>query len=359
MAKLTSLTVRGYKSIRQLEDFKLGNLNVLIGANGAGKSNFISLFRMLAELTGRQLKVYVEQQGGPDALLFGTRKRTQQIDAEFYFARNGYRISLKPAGNKLIFGREETWFKGDLGNIPRVLGSGHDETLLLDAQDSFAHYVRPAIASWRVYHFHDTSPLALARQSQPIRDNLRLKPDAGNIAPFLRRLREQHSESYQRIVESIQMIAPFFGDFVYRKETSDRVDLEWFEAGDPDTPRSPLQLSDGMLRFICLATLLLQPSHLQPDTILIDEPELGLHPYAIAVLGGLMRQAGDNRQLIVATQSAELVNEVNPEDVIVVGRADGASTFEHLEPDRLAEWLNDYALGELWRMNIIGGRPKK
>jgi len=359
MAKLKNLTIRGFKSIRTLEKFPLGNLNVLIGANGAGKSNFISLFHMLAKLAQGQLHLYVQEQGGPDALLFGTRKRTQSIELEFYVAKNGYRISLQPSGDRLIFTREETWFSGDFVAQPHSLGSGHTEARLPDSEDSFAPYVKTAIASWRVYHFHDTSSLAPARQPQSLRDNLRLKPDAGNIAPFLRHLRERFTDNYRQIVETVRMVAPFFGDFVYRTDPGERVDLEWFEAQDSDTPRSPGQLSDGTLRFICLATLLLQPTRLQPDTILIDEPELGLHPFAIAVLAGLLRQASEAKQLIVATQSVELVNELSPENIIVTGREDGASAFQRLETERLGEWLQDYALGELWKMNILGGRPAK
>ncbi|MGH7844355.1 MAG: AAA family ATPase [Candidatus Binatia bacterium] len=358
MPQLDRVTVRGFKSIRALEDFELRGLNVLIGANGAGKSNFISLFRMLAELAERRLQLYVKEQDGPDALLFGTRKRTAQIEAEFYFARNGYRITLVPRGELLVFSREETWFSGDFAQSAHPLGSGHEEAKLSEVQDDiFAPYVRPAIARWRVYHFHDTSISAPVRQAQPLRDNLRLKPDAGNLAPFLRSLRERFPDNYKRIVETVRMVAPFFGDFVYRKEPAERIDLEWFEADDPDTARGPRQLSDGSLRFICLATLLLQPSHLQPDTILIDEPELGLHPYALTILAGLLRQARDVRQLIVSTQSVDLVNELTPEDVIVVDRKDGASVFKRLDAERLSDWLQEYALGELWKMNVLGGRP--
>jgi predicted ATPase len=217
----------------------------------------------------------------------------------------------------------------------------------------------PAVRSWRVFHFQDTSPLAPVRNAQPTRDNLRLKPDGSNLAPFLRMLREQHGESYRAIVETVRMVAPFFGDFVHRDEPGERIDLEWLEADDPDTPRGPLQLSDGTLRFICLATLLLQPRSLQPDTIIIDEPELGLHPYALAVLGGLLRQASETRQLIVSTQSVDLVNEFDADAVVVAARADGASVFRRLNADHLKEWLEDYSLGELWKMNVVGGRPAR
>ena len=176
MAKLENLSVDGFKSIRSLTDFRPGRLNVLIGANGAGKSNFISLFHMLARMVENRLQVFVAEQDGPDALLFGGRKRTQRIKAEFVFGLNAYCFSLVPVGNRLVFEEEKTRFFGSLGKFTRPLGSGHDESKLESAiesrLDSFAPYVRTAIAGWRVYHFHDTSTSAQLRQSQAVRDNL-------------------------------------------------------------------------------------------------------------------------------------------------------------------------------------------
>jgi len=360
VTRLRQLTVRGFKSIRELEELKLTNLNVLIGANGAGKSNFISLFRMLAEMLDQQLQVHVKREDGPDALLFGGRKRTSQMEVELYFGKNGYHFMLAPAGRQLIFAKEETYFSGDYTVARPSLGSGHTEAKLPTREnDPIAGYVLPAVRSWRVFHFHDTGASASIRHAQPLRDNLRLKPDASNLAPFLRMLREKHPESYTTIIETIRMVAPFFGDFLHREDPEERIELEWLEAGDPDTPRGPRQLSDGTLRFICLATLLLQPSRLQPDTILVDEPELGLHPYALVVLASLLQQASEKKQLIVSTQSVELVNQLAPGDVIVAERHEGASVFHRLDAGHLEEWLEEYSLGELWKMNVVGGRPRR
>lgn len=367
MAKLESLTVRGFKSIRSLEDFKPGRLNVLIGANGAGKSNFIGLFHMLACVIEKRLQVFVAEHDGPDALLFGGRKRTGRIEIMFSFGgdakagltgRNAYSFSLVPTGNRLIFDQEEREFDNIAGFS---LGSGHDELKLeiLDekVEDSFAHYIRPAISEWRVYHFHDTSTTAPIRQLQAVRDNLLFKSGGDNLGPYLRQLREKYPDHYHKIVETVQLAAPFFGGFVYRKDIGENMELEWFQADDPDTVQGPGQLSDGTLRFICLTTLLLQPAELQPELILIDEPELGLHPFALTLLAEILRQASDTRQIIVSTQSADLVSELAPEDVVVVNRKDGASTFERLDEDNLTDWLEDYSLGELWKMNIFCGRP--
>ncbi len=342
-----------------MDNFELTKLNVLIGANGAGKSNFIGLFRLLAEMLGERLQSYVKSEDGPDALLYGGRKRTSQIDVELFFGKNGYHFALAPAGNQLVFSTEEVYFDGD-NAVRRSLGNGHTEARLPTLQDNgIAEYVRGALDSCRVFHFHDTSASARVRQAQPVRDNLRLKPDASNLAPFLRMLRRKHHDNYSMILETVRMVAPFFHDFVDRKDPDERIELEWFQVDDPDTPLSPRQLSDGTLRFICLATLLLQPRELQPATIVVDEPELGLHPFALVVLASLLQQASERKQIIASTQSVDLVNQLAPADIIVTETHHGASVFHRLDASSLEDWLRDYSLGELWKMNVVGGRPSR
>lgn len=360
MSSVRSLTVTGYKSIRELRDFELTSLNVLIGANGAGKSNFINLFRLLNEMYEQQLQLYVQKQGGPDALLHFGRGATDRLHAEFYFSANGYKFNLVPtADNRLIFENEYSWFGGVYWSTSRhaLLGQGHAESALKDAKDEYSSYVRPSVQNWRVYHFHDTSDTAKVKQRHAANDNLRLKIDAANLAAYLRMLKNEHEAEYRRIVETIRLVMPFFDDFVHRPGEPEYVELEWSQKGKPDTPFKAHMLSDGSLRFICLSTLLLQPISLLPDTILIDEPELGLHPYAITVLADIFKQVAEERQLIVSTQSVELVNELSPNDVIVVDQEDGASTFKRYKEEDLSGWLEEYALGEIWKRNILGGRP--
>ena len=355
--KLDTLTVRGYKSIKELDSFKFRSLNVLIGANGAGKSNLLSLFRLLNAIAEGNLQVYIQKQGGPDALLFGGRRRTPEVEAEFYFGENGYRVTLTPTSdNRLIFQREETYFSKHF-TPTRSLGSAHQETKLRGNKTSAK--VLQALRNCRLYHFHDVSDDATVKQGRPSNDNLRLKPDAANLAAFLARLHNKFPREYKRIVETIRLAAPFFGGFVIRDPLPSTVELEWTERGDPDTPYRAHVLSDGTLRFICLTTLLLQPLALRPDTILIDEPELGLHPYAINLLAEMLKQASADKQVIVSTQSVELLNNFAPEDVIVADREDGASVFKRLDADELKDWLEDYTLGELWKKNILGGRPTR
>ena len=381
MPAINKLTIEGYKSIHRLRDLELRNLNVLIGANGAGKSNFIGFFRMLAEMFGERLQMHVQLRGGPDALLHYGRKTTDRIVAEFEFEfdqseapqeagavyADRYRFELEPtADNRLVFGQEVVWDKRWQHSRPMTFGSSHPESQLARHRD--AGTANPATARFlqeivhplnrlRVYHFHDTSDSAKVKQKHAVNDTLRLKEDGANLAAWLRMLREKHIASYRTIVAAIRLAAPFFDDFVYRAGESVDVELEWTERRDPDTPLKAHALSDGTLRFICLCTLLLQPWELMPPVILLDEPELGLHPYAINVLADLLQRAAEHKQLIIATQSVELINCLSLEDLIVVDRKNDTSEFRRLVPDEFKTWLSDYSLGELWKQNVLGGRP--
>lgn len=360
MSRVDKLTITGYKSIEALRDFELRSLNVLIGANGAGKSNFISLFRMLAEMADRRLQLYVQKQGGPDALLHFTRKTTERIHGEILFGRGSgsYRFDLVATNdNRLVFEDEQDRWTGDAGESHSTdsIRSGHAESAAAKLRPHRS--IQTPTKDWRVYHFHDTGDTAKVKQVHAINDTLRLKADGANLAAFLRLLRRDHHASYQRIEETIRLAAPFFGGFVQRDTSGDSIELEWFERRDPETPLKAHVLSDGTLRFICLTTLLLQPAPLLPPTILIDEPELGLHPYAVNVLGDLLKRAAEETQLIVSTQSVELLDCFEPEDVVVVDRVKDASTFRRLDTAQLASWLEDYTLGDLWKQNVLGGRP--
>ena len=379
MTQIQTLSVKGYKSIAKLEDFALRPLNILIGANGAGKSNFIGLFRFLAAVVGDNFPVDVQKWGGPEALLHYGSKVTPQMDLEIVFSvsagatskyENGYRLALAATqDNRLVFSREEPTVREIvIFDTPKAysLGAGHDIARIRTDKGTpsavVSRYVLEKLQIWRQYHFHDTGDAAAVKRVHAVNDNLRLKPDAANLAAYLRKLKTtpSYESSYDRIVETIRRAAPFFGDFVFRDDANEFIELEWTERGRPDTPWKAHVLSDGTLRFICLATLLLQPQVLLPDTLLIDEPELGLHPFAINLLADMLKEAAETKQVIVSTQSVELLNNFQPQDVVVVQREGDASVFKRLAPEELADWLSeDYSLGELWKRNVLGGRPTR
>ena len=327
--KLDKLTIKGFKSIKELVDFELRPLNVLIGANGSGKSNFVEVFKLH---TVENWSQYVAQNGGAHAFLYNGSKETEKIEISFSISGKTHDLTWHPtAGEIFIIWIDNT----DYSSL---------KNLFLD--------------NWIVYHFHDTSITSGMRRYEIIQDNEYLRQDAANIAPFLLKLREKHKVAYSQIVDAIRLVTPFFDDFkltkVEMRPGEEKVRLDWTQKGS-DYPMQPYHFSDGTMRFICLVTALLQPE--MPSLIIIDEPELGLHPYAINVLAELMKSAAKKTQVIVSTQSPALVDDFEPEDVVVVNRKDGASTFERLDKKNLKNWLKKYSLGELWRKNVIAGGP--
>lgn len=367
---LDKLTIKGFKSIRLLTDFKLRNLNVLIGGNGAGKSNFIDFFRLLRammelplpELNRASLKAYITDGGGSDDFMFNGPKITKQIEVETMFGLNGYRFKLAPTADETFMINDEARYYDGGGTGWWELGGGQTTPKLLKDKDNIGftgghnvgYYVYQAISSWKIYHFHDTSKVAPMRRFETIDDIDYLRFDAANIAPFLLHLYNHEKSVYNQIVETIRLVTPFFDDFILKPNQNEKVRLRWKQKGS-DYPLKPQHLSDGTLRFICLTTALLQPE--PPSTIIIDEPELGLHPYAIEILAELIEATSKKTQLIVSTQSPSLVDYFEPEDIIIVNRSKGASVFKRLNKSDLSEWLEDYSMGELWRKNIIIGGP--
>lgn len=370
---IDSITIKGFKSIKALNDFKLNNINVLIGSNGAGKSNFVSFFRMLRDVIEQRLQFSIATQGGAGACLYLGPRETKELQVQLLFGQNGYAFALVPTvDNKLVFSSEDSIYRGPYVTTPkhRHLGSGHFEARLKEKRnDSGFHaphgapyYVFEALTSWVVYHFHDTSSVAGVRLPGRINDNETLRANAENLAAFLYRIQTTHPENYTKIRDVVRLAAPFFDDFKLRPipTNPELIQLEWLQR-ESDYPFLASQLSDGTLRFICLATALLQPQ--PPRTMLFDEPELGLHPYALSLLGSLFQKAvapqgTPTNQVIISTQSALLLNEFTPEDIVVVERIDGQSVFRRLNSPELSEWLSDYTLGELWQKNLLGGRPR-
>jgi len=356
---LSHIEVNGYKSISQCE-LDMGAINLLIGANGAGKSNFIGFFKLIATILDERLQTYVSKVGGPDSILHFGRKKTEKLTAQVKCGDNGYGFTLEPTNdNRMMFEREALWWINSGDYRPQ---GGHFESIMEEKKRKTRIYdfTIPRLRQWRVYHFHDTSDSAKVKQIHRINDNDYLREDGANLAAFLYRLQQGHEVQYKRIVKTIRMVAPFFGDFYLRATpgNTDSIQLEWTET-EQDIPFKASELSDGTLRFILLATVLLQPEEFMPSAIIVDEPELGLHPYAIAVLAGLIQSAANSHQLIISTQSVELVNEFDVEDLIVVDKKDGASTFKRLDEKALEQWLEDYSLGDMWKRNLLGGRPQR
>lgn len=366
MDKLKTIRLKGYKSFLDAE-MQFNDVTVMLGANGAGKSNMVSFFRMLNFLSTGALQDYVGRNGGSDSLLHYGRQATPQMLAEVKFEGDGtstcYTIRLSDAApDTLIFTDERAIFRRDDGLTLREipLGAGHKESQLKESKEKTCQVLFYMLSRCRAYQFHDTSPTANIRKKGYIEEASYLRDDAGNLAAFLRVLQKTHPDHYQRIVDTIRLVFPFFGDFVLKPSPDNEkyILLNWREKGRPDYLLGPHQLSDGTLRFMALAALFLQPVGQMPSVIIIDEPELGLHPYAITLLAGLVKSVSVERQVVLATQSTRLVDEFEPDQIVVLELdKDSGSQCKRLEPGKLSEWLEDYSLSELWEKNIFGGRP--
>lgn len=355
MSAVRAVSIQGFRSIAELTELGLRPLNVLIGANGSGKSNFLGALKLLrtAILSASQMSDYVQRSGGASRLLHFGSKTTNSI-----------RISVR--------------FDDALANFSVDMRHGADDQLLprisiaetelppdfvskLELQPGLVpvlEFLRNRLESWRLYHFHHTGSGSPMKTTADVHDNRHLRPDGSNLAAFLYFLKKRHESSYTQVRRTIQLTAPFFDDFALEPLAlnEDKIRLEWRHM-DADAYFDASSLSDGTLRFIALATLLLQPASLRPSVLLLDEPELGLHPYAITLVASLLKQASIESQVVVATQSSVLLDHFDPEDVLVAERANGSTGLRRLDPEALRIWLEDYSLGQLWEKNELGGRP--
>lgn len=362
---LRKIKVSGFKSIKSLA-LDMKDINILVGANGAGKSNFVSLFTFLGKLSTGNLKQYIKTDGGAERFLHFGSRTTKMMSIEVNVDINKYygTFTKNVDDDSLVIVNEHCEISTSNGIYP--LDSTPNESGLSKVKGlvGVQQYTKKYLDSCRVYHFHDTSKHAGYKQTRELNSDYYLENDAGNIAPFLYALRNSNSEIYSRAYESIrqaiQSIAPFFDDFYLQPsgEGSEKnIILRWLQK-DYSNPFSANVLSDGTARFICMATLFLQPKALRPDTIILDEPELGLHPAALVALADIIKSVSAETQIICSTQSITLANQFNVEDFIVVDAKDGVSTFERPDVDFLANWLDDYGMGDIWAKNLIGGRPQ-
>jgi predicted ATPase len=354
---LTKTVIRGYKSIKYCE-LDLRSINVFIGANGAGKSNFLSALEFLQSVLARELSYYGAKKG-IDNLFHNGKEVTDSIIAEFYFGDDIYMFDIGyTESNSLFISMESLYFDGK-----HLLGEGeHSESMALNLLRGMPGNTNISTLmlnpSWIVYRFQDTTASSRKKSEQEISNDVAFMSDGRNLAAFLYRLKQSFPRDYATIVRAVQMVAPYFEDFILtpKELNNEQIELRW-QHKESKVIYGASQLSDGTLRFVCLATLLLQPDELQPSILIIDEPELGLHPFAISIFAEMVHKVAIDKQVIIATQSADLLNCFTADDIIVVDYDKDGSKFERKNSETLAYWLeNDYTLSDLWNNNVLGGR---
>ena len=308
---LDRIQIKGYKSIRDL-NLALRPVNILIGSNGVG----------------RRLQSYTMRNRAESLLYYGV-KRTAEIYGCLSSSDSVYMFELSPRDDGSMFLAEE-----------RAESEGRDlfilseeESIIRDSRLYVHKWIQGIMESCNVYHFHDTSKGSPLRSAAKVNDNRILKEDGGNLPAYLYLMQQKYPKTLKRIetviIETvIRSVMPYFERFDLEPQALDgSIELVWNDADAPDKYFSANDLSDGSIRYIALAALLLQPE--LPKIIIIDEPELGLHPVAVTQLAGMIQSAAARGcQIIVSTQSVNLINHFEAEDIITVDRQDGGQPEE-------------------------------
>lgn len=366
-SKLREVTIKGYKSIAfdNPITLKLGDVSILLGANGAGKSNIISFFRMLSYMMSKSFGRYVEMSGTANSLLHYGAKKTPVMSGTLQFIANNsenvYQFSLANATpDRLIITEERIlWHRnGEAKPYDIQLETNFKESSLAESDNIVAKSIYRMLSFCKVYQFHDSSSEGPLRQSCPVETANYLQSHGNNLPSFLLFLRNNYKDSYKRIVDYVRDVVPQFQDF-YLEPVNNFVSLRWIDNSATDYRFNAYQFSDGSIRFIALATLLLQPDQTMPNVIILDEPELGLHPYAITQLAEMIKDASIHAQVIIATQSKDLVDHFDIDNISVVEMDEKTQSTKvnQLNEEEYKLWLEHYTVSELWDKNIIGGRP--
>ena len=373
--RIESIHIKGFRSLADVKLDNIPNPMVLLGANGSGKSNVLRFLEMLREMSHDRLGEFVQQQGGADDQLFGGRRLTPQIDATVSFhtalGRNDFKFTLKH-GNPdqfivteegfVFIPKEEGGGESQSGRINVLERCGPESGFLSVSQSPTAKMERKVAAdmlrdcmSYQSYQFHDTSDASPLKTRWDVEDNHRLLGHGGNLAPILIRLREKEISRYNMICKHIGRVLPEFHSFQLDADYGKTL-LRWRAKATGKTLGAHLT-SDGSLRCFLLITLLNLPDEMLPRVILLDEPELGLHPFAVSLVSHMVKAMARERQVIVATQSPYFVDAFSLDEIVVLTMRDGRTQAKRFADEDFSHWLEEYSTGELWWKNLLGGYP--
>lgn len=363
-SRIRSVTIEGFRSLKNIQNLELPQLTVLIGANGAGKSTLIRFFEMLSwMLKSKNLQEFVVRHGGGDDQFFMGARKTPRIHAELCLdtekGQNDYRFDLThlSAGDAVMVMNEAFRFAPrhiqDEATWTEIDAVGK-ESSLLERKDKTAKTIINLLRQCQTFQFHDTSFNAAIHNRWDVTESFRLRSDGGNLAAVLLNLRNTDAKRYELIVKQIGRVLPAFKDFVLVEE-SGKVLLRWVGRQSDKVFGSHLT-SDGSLRLFCLLTLLNLPPDQLPDVMFFDEPELGLHPHAITLVAEMFKRLSKRRQVFIATQSPYLVDCFELENIIVASANNGETVLRNLPREQYQEWLDDeYQLSDIWLKQAVGG----
>ena len=380
------IRVQGFRRLRDV-DLKLRPLNVLIGANGSGKTSLLDVFSLLSASARGELKRSIRDIGGIDSNLTVLRdfKGYKTHLAGFELDRRGcgdqivtYVISLSPKGNTYQIPEESLTHTDDTialfrPYIDKVQGDviyyeqGDKLSPISEfRQDEFESALSQAprvsretmafqasLASVTHYHVLDVSSRAPVRLPQQLREAKLPGQNGEDLAACLYWMRETDPDRFETIEDTLRVAFPSFERLNFPPVAAGLLAITWKER-DVKHPFFMHQLSEGTLRFLWLVTLLYSPG--LTEVTLLDEPEVSLHPELLSVLAGCLREASQRTQLIVATHADRLVRFLTPEEVVVLDMEDGATTATRADELDLGAWLSEYTLDQVWQNGRMGGR---
>lgn len=361
-ARISSLSIEGFRSLRKIENLELPQLTVLIGGNGAGKSTLIRFFEMMSwMLKSNKLQEFILRQGGGDDQFFMGARKTPRIRAELCIKTsagdNDYKFELVhlSAGDTVMVMNEAWRFSDERGDKARwhECGEVSKESSLLLTRNRTASTISNLLKQCATYQFHDTSSNASIRNRWDVTECFQLRSDGGNLAAVLLDLQSNEAPRYRLIIRQLERVLPAFKEFVL-EPMAGKVELRWVGKYSDKTFGAHLT-SDGSLRLFCLITLLNMPLERLPNVMFFDEPELGLHPHAIGLVTEMFKRVAKTNQIFIATQSPYMVNCFDLENIIIASSKDGETSLRNLPKEKYQHWLDDdYLLSDIWLQSAVG-----
>jgi predicted ATPase len=382
--RLSSFKAISVKRFRRLCDVELGlrPLTVLIGANGIGKTSLLDVFSLLASSAQGSLNKAISDLSGLRALI--TYDREEDLALGISMGVPGhepleYLLRLTPQGASYLIeeeilsqqryyqpppfkhidshGSDVRYFEVEQRSLVRPNWEHNPlETSLSQVPKMYREPedFRRKLASCTFYHVLDVEPRSPVRLPQPMRPASLPGKDGEDLVSCLFDLRETDRDRFEAIEDSLRAAFPAFERLDFPPVAAGTLAMTWRDR-NLSKPLYMHQLSEGMLRFLWLATLLASPG--LTALTLLDEPEVSLHPELLSLLAGLLREAANRTQLIVATHSDRLVRFLKPAEVVVIDSTEeGMARLTWADRLDLDEWLNEYTLDEVWRMGRMGGR---
>lgn len=359
---VNEVTIQGFRSLREVSKLKLTRLSVLAGLNGTGKSNVLRFFELLSEFQSRKTQHCLRQRTFENDKIFNRINDTVCLIQSIIFIKSAeghydYRFTLKQDHSNAPQLLEEAYRHVDTlqsqtaeWKMPPVLASG---SLPQECSDSAVRTIRHLFRHCFLYWFPGALDSATIYQRCDIQDCMRLRPNGSNLAAILYDLHENDYARYRLIGDQIRRVVPAFEEFVF-EPAGDTVGLCWKSRGI-DKVFTSTHTSNSTLRLFCLVTLLNLPDDRLPALLLLDEPDSGLHPHAVRLIGSMIRRVSEKHQVILTTQSPCLVDCFDLESLLIADYRNGETILKNIDKAKYREWLdNGYRPSDIW-LAISGG----